>query len=361
MKMNLLDKWTRGGKFVLIMLAIVYLFSLVKPFFLPMQAVIGAILIPLLLAGFFYYLLRPVVAYMERYKIKRSLAILILYVVLVILTIGFIAGVWPLLRDQLFNLVQNIPNFLAKLDVQINNAGEDSFLSKILPSDSNLLANLTDYLSKGIAFLSNYLSGFISFLSQFAIVLFTFPILLYYMLKEGHRFKRGLAKLFPLRYRRTVYRVTRDMDKALNDYIIGRVIVNLALGVLMFIGFIIIGLPYALLLTLIAVILNFIPMFGAIISSVPIVIIGLIESPSTGIWALVIILVAQQIQDNVISPYVFGKKLDIHPVTTILLVLGSGNWFGIIGMLVVIPVYMILKIVWRRIYILFISSRWENL
>ncbi len=361
MKMNLLDKWTRGGKFVLIVLAIVYLFSLVKPFFLPMQAVIGAILIPLLLAGFFYYLLRPVVAYMERYKIKRSIAILLLYVVLVILTIGFIAGVWPLLRDQLFNLVQNIPNFLVKLDVQIENLGEDSFLSKILPSDSNLLANLTDYLSKGIAFLSNYLSSFISFLSQFAIVLFTFPILLYYMLKEGHRFKRGLAKLFPIRYRRTVYRVTRDMDKALNDYITGRVIVNLALGILMFIGFIIIGLPYALLLTLIAVILNFIPMFGAIISSVPIVIIGLIQSPSTGIWALVIILVAQQIQDNVISPYVFGKKLDIHPVTTILLVLGSGNWFGIIGMLVVIPVYMMLKIVWRRIYALFISSRWENL
>ncbi|WP_181872981.1 AI-2E family transporter [Fontibacillus phaseoli] len=359
--MSLLDKWTRGGKFVLIILAIVYLFSLVKPFFLPMQAVMGAILIPLLLAGFFYYLLRPVVAYMERYKIKRSIAILILYVVLVILAIGFIAGVWPLLRDQLFNLVQNIPNFLVKLDVQIKNLGEDSFLSKILPSDSNLLANLTDYLSKGIAFLSNYLSSFISFLSQFAIVLFTFPILLYYMLKEGHRFKRGLAKLFPVRYRRTVYRVTRDMDKGLNDYIIGRVIVNLALGILMFIGFIIIGLPYALLLTLIAVILNFIPMFGAIISSVPIVIIGLIESPSIGIWALVIILVAQQIQDNVISPYVFGKKLDIHPVTTILLVLGSGNWFGIIGMLVVIPVYMMLKIVWKRIYTLFISSRWENL
>ncbi|MNZ85596.1 AI-2 transport protein TqsA [compost metagenome] len=361
MKMNLLDRWTRGGKFVLIMLAIVYLFSLVRPFFMPMQAVLGAILIPLLLAGFFYYLLRPIVVYMERYKIKRSIAILILYFVLGILTIGFIAGVWPLLRDQLFNLVQNIPNFLAMLDVQIRNLGEDSFLSKILPSDSNLLTNLTDYLSKGVAFLSNYLSSFVSFLSQFAIVLFTFPILLYYMLKEGHRFKRGLAKLFPVRYRRTVYRVTRDMDKALNNYIIGRVIVNVALGILMFIGFIIIGLPYALLLTVIAVILNFIPMFGAIISSVPIVIIGLIQSPSTGIWALVIILVAQQIQDNVISPYVFGKKLDIHPVTTILLVLGSGNWFGIIGMLVVIPVYMMLKIVWRRIYILFISSSWENL
>ncbi|MCH1640184.1 AI-2E family transporter [Paenibacillus timonensis] len=361
MRMNLLERWTRGAKFVLILLAIVYVFSLVRPFFLPMQAVIGAILIPILLAGFFYYLLRPVVQYMEQHKIKRSFAILILYVVMAILALGFIAGVWPLLQTQLINLVQNIPQFVNLLDAQLKEWGETPFLSSIIPSDSGLATNFSEYLSKGIAFLTNYLSGFVSFLSQFAIVLFTFPILLYYMLKEGHRFKRSLVKLSPIRYRKEVFRAARDMDKALNDYIIGRVIVNAALGVLMFIGFLIVGLPYALLLTTIAVILNFIPLFGAIISAIPIVIIGLIESPSTGIWALVIILVAQQIQDNVISPYVFGKKLDIHPVTTILLVLGSGNWFGIIGMLVVIPVYMLIKIAWKRLYKLFFRSQWETL
>lgn len=361
MRMKLLERWTLVAKFVLILLAIVYVFSLVRPFFLPMQAMIGAILIPLLLAGFFYYLFRPVVLYMEGHKIKRTLAILILYVFMAILAIGFIVGVWPLLQAQLINLLQNIPQFVYLLDAQLKEWGETPFLSSIIPSDSGLAANFSEYLSKGISFLTNYISGFVSFLSQFAIVLFTFPILLYYMLKEGHRFKRSLVKFFPIRYRKEVFRAARDMDKALNDYIIGRVIVNVALGVLMFIGFLAVGLPYALLLTTIAVVLNFIPLFGAIISAIPIVIIGLLQSPSTGIWTLVIILLAQQIQDNLISPYVFGKKLDIHPVTTILLVLGSGKWFGIIGMLIVIPVYMLLKIAWKRLYKLFVRSYWETL
>lgn len=361
MIINLLEKWTRAAKFILILLAIVYVFSLVKPFFLPVSAVIGAISIPILLAGFFYYLLRPVVSYMEAHKIKRSWAILIIYVALAIIAIGFIAGVWPMLRDQLINLVQNIPQLIHMLDVQLNKLGETPLLASIIPADSDLASNFTAYLSQGISFLSNYISGFVSFISSFAIVLFTFPILMYYMLKEGHNFKRSLVKLSPKRYRKETLRAAVEMDKALNDYIIGRVIVNVALGILMFIGFLIIGLPYALLLTTVAIILNFIPLFGAIISSIPIVIIGLIESPSTGIWALVIILVAQQIQDNVISPYVFGKKLDIHPVTTILLVLGSGNWFGIIGMIVVIPVYMLIKIAWRRIYKMFFRSQWETL
>ncbi|WP_018753362.1 AI-2E family transporter [Paenibacillus sanguinis] len=361
MIIKLLERWTRAAKFILFLLAIVYVFSLVKPFFLPVSAVIGAISIPILLAGFFYYLLRPVVSYMEARNIKRTWAILILYVALVVITIGFISGVWPMLQDQLINLVQNIPQLIQMLDVQLNKLGDIPFLASIIPADSDLASYFTEYLSKAISFLSNYISGFVSFISQFAIILFTFPILLYYMLKEGHKFKRSLAKLSPKRYRREMLRAAVEMDKALNDYIIGRVIVNVALGILMFLGFLIIGLPYALLLTTVAIILNFIPLFGAVISSIPIVIIGLIESPTTGIWALVIILVAQQIQDNIISPYVFGKKLDIHPVTTILLVLGSGNWFGIIGMIVVIPVYMLIKIAWRRIYNLFFRSQWETL
>jgi predicted PurR-regulated permease PerM len=127
----------------------------------------------------------------------------------------------------------------------------------------------------------------------------------------------------------------------------------------MYIGFLFLGLPYALLLTVIAVILNFIPFFGAILSSIPIVIIGWIESPSMAIWSLIIILVAQQIQDNLISPLIFGKKLDIHPITTIILVLAGGDLFGIIGMLIIIPLYMFFKIIIIRIYEIFFKSQWE--
>lgn len=148
-----------------------------------------------------------------------------------------------------------------------------------------------------------------------------------------------------------------DIDSALSGFIVGRVLVNLALGVLMFVGFLLIGLPYALLLTLMAVVLNFIPFIGAIVSTIPIFIIGLIESPSTAIWSIIVVLVAQQIQDNLVAPYIFGKSLDIHPLTTIILVLAGGDFGGIIGILLIIPVYMILKIIVVKLYQLFIRQR----
>lgn len=80
-----------------------------------------------------------------------------------------------------------------------------------------------------------------------------------------------------------------------------------------------------------------------------------------GLWSLIIILLAQQIQDNIITPLVFGKSLDIHPITTTVLVLGVGNFFGIIGMLIIIPVYMVIKIISRHTYQLFLKEKWEGL
>jgi len=208
--------------------------------------------------------------------------------------------------------------------------------------------------------LSNYVSSMFSFFSNFAVILLTFPILLFYMLKEGDKFGQKIVSFMPKRFREEGEEVVHDIDHAISGFIVGRVVVNLALGVLMFIGFLIIGLPYALLLTLVAVIMNFIPFIGAILSAIPIVIIGLIESPSVAIWSLVVILVAQQVQDNIISPYIFGKQLDIHPLTTIILVLVGSDIFGIIGVIVIIPVYMIVKIVVVKLYQLFFKQKWED-
>lgn len=148
-----------------------------------------------------------------------------------------------------------------------------------------------------------------------------------------------------------------EIDSALSGFIVGRVLVNLALGVLMYIGFLIIGLQYALLLTVIAVVMNFVPFIGAILSSIPIFIIGFIQSPSIAVWSIIIVLVAQQIQDNLIAPYIFGKKLDIHPLTTIILVLVGGDIGGIIAILLIIPLYMIVKIVLTKVYNLFVKNQ----
>lgn len=152
-----------------------------------------------------------------------------------------------------------------------------------------------------------------------------------------------------------------DIDSALSSFIVSRVLINVALGVMMFLGFLIIGLPYALLLAVISIFLNFIPYVGAVAASIPVVIIGLLESPSMALWSLVVVIAAQQIQDNWLSPIVFGKQLDIHPLTVVILLLVGGDLLGILGIILVIPLYMCGKIVIRKVYQLFLERRVEDI
>lgn len=345
---------------VILILAIIYLGSLVDFIFKPVLSFFSITLVPLMLAGFFFYLLRPLVDLLERWKLNRSLAILLLYVVFAGILTGFILWVWPSLRDQVVALVQNAPALFASLGDQLHELEQSGFLQDLFPGDVTPLTQLTDYLNRGFSFLTNYIMNLFSFVSNFAIVLFTFPILLYYMLKEGGKFGKMLVGFLPNRFKDEGASVLDEINNALKGFIVGRVLVNLALGVLMYIGFLIIGLPYALLLTVVAVIANFIPFIGAILSSIPIVIIGFIQSPGTAIWSLLVILAAQQIQDNLIGPYIFGKQLDIHPVTIIILILVGQDLGGIIGILLVVPIYMIVKIIVKRVYQLFFKEKWEK-
>lgn len=338
----------------------IYLLSRVSFIFQPLVTMITVITVPMMLSVFFYYLLRPLVNYMEKKKLNRTLSILLIYLVFGILFALFIIGLWPSLREQLINLVENAPNLINSLSLQLKELEQNGVITAMFPEGSTPFSQITDYINKGFTFVTNYVSGFFSLISSFAIVLFTFPIILFYMLKQGEKFGRKLVHIAPKRFQKDSRDVVLEIDQALSGFIVGRVLVNLALGVLMYIGFLIIGLPYALLLTVIAVIMNFVPFIGAILSSVPIVIMGLVVSPSVAIWSLIIILVAQQIQDNLVAPYVFGKKLDIHPLTTIILVLGAGDLGGIIAILIIIPVYMIVKIILVRIYQLFFKDKWQN-
>jgi predicted PurR-regulated permease PerM len=342
---------------ILLALGIIYLSSLVPFIFTPLLSFFSIIITPLLISGFFYYLLRPLIGYLERKKLNRTISILLLYAISFVLLVFFFIGVWPALKTQLQNLAHNAPYLISSTNKHIDQLMQNELVASWVPEDINISEKITEYLNKGFIWVSNSVTGMFGFLSNFAIVLFTFPIMLFYMLKEGSKFKNTLVRLFPARYREDGRSVLDDIDQALSDFIVGRVIVNVALGVLMYIGFLIIGLPYALLLTVIAVLMNFIPFFGAILSSIPIVIVGLIESPATAIWSLIIILAAQQVQDNLIAPYVFGKKLSIHPLTTIVLVLVGGDIAGIVGFLLVIPVYVIVKIVAVKMYELYVKTR----
>ncbi|GGG83109.1 AI-2E family transporter [Paenibacillus radicis (ex Gao et al. 2016)] len=359
--MEKLNAFIKISVAVLLVLAIIYLGSLVDFLFKPIASLVAIMTVPLMLSVFFYYLLRPLVNWMERRKLNRTLAVIIIYVMIALIFAGFVVIVWPSLRGQLLTLVENAPDLFASLSKQLEEIEQNGIWSRWFPEGGNPLSQMTDYLNKGFTFVTNYISNAVTVISSIAIVIAIFPIILFYMLKDSGKFSDRIIKLMPTRFQKDTAEVVTEIDHSLSGFIVGKVLINLALGVLMYPGFLLIGLPYALLLTAIAVILNFIPFIGSFLSMIPIVIIGFIESPSIAIWSLVVIFVAQQIQDNLIAPYVYRKQLDIHPLTTIILVLVGGDLAGMLGILLIIPVYMIIKIIVGKIYRLYIKWRWETI
>lgn len=354
------SKYFRTCLSIIAILTILYLGSKVVFLFSPVLAILRLLLIPMMLSGFMYYLLRPLVKFLERHKLKRSLSILLIYLVFIGLLVLFWVLVWPTLREQFQNFIDNMPYLVQGLQDQFNRLQDDPSLSRFFTGDTDLSVKISEYLSNAINWVSNSMSNLIGVISGIVVIIATLPIILYYMLKDGHKLSPRLQSVIPRKYRKEGQDMLKDIDSALSGFIVTRVLLNVILGIMLYIGFLLIGLPYSLLLAVISIPLNFIPYVGSLLAAVPVVIVGFIESPAMAIWSLVIIVIAQQIQDNVLSPIIYGKSLDVHPLTTVVIVLVGGNFFGIIGVLIALPVYMIVKIFVLRIYEIIIAERVEE-
>lgn len=126
--------------------------------------------------------------------------------------------------------------------------------------------------------------------------------------------------------------------------------VSIILGTMMLVGYLVIGLPYAIIMAMIALITNLIPFIGPFIGAFPAVLIGFASSGSLGIKVIVLTIVIQQLESNLVTPHVMGSKLDVHPFMVILVVLAGMSLFGVIGALFATPVYMSLKIIVKTLY-----------
>lgn len=136
----------------------------------------------------------------------------------------------------------------------------------------------------------------------------------------------------------------------MKSYIVGQLFVSLIVGALLLIGYLIIGLDYAFLLALIGVVTNVIPFLGPYIAVIPAIIIALFQDPIMALYVAIIMLVAQQIEGNLITPNIMGSALSIHPLTVITLILAAGNIAGIWGIILAIPFYAVVKTIVVNIY-----------
>lgn len=334
---------------ILIILAIIYFGSQVSFLFEPIIIFFSTLFFPIVIAGFLYFILNPVVDFLEKLKFPRSLAILTIFLVFIGLIVLVIAIGAPVLGQQIKELISDIPKYFDQLQQFFNEFSDTAAFQWILTQQYVSLESIEQWVMDALVKLPDAFSagifGLVSIVANIALVIGTVPFLLFFMLKDGHKLPGAIVRFLPPAYRNEGLKILKDMSNTLQTYIQGQFIVALCVGTLSYIGYIIIDLPYALILALIVALTNIIPYLGPILGTAPAVIIALFKSPILALLTIAVAVVAQQTESNLISPLVIGNKLQMHPVTIIIILLVAGNIAGVVGLILGVPFYAVTKVI----------------
>lgn len=353
-----------GGKdllFALVSLVligvVIFIFDKVSYIFEPFIIVFNTIVAPILVSLILFYLLNPIINLMERYNIPRLIGIIIVFVAIVGLITLIVNLLIPLIGSQITRLVNNFPTYIDKFNTALDKLTHFTLLSSFYEEIQNGL----DSISKKIpSVVSNYFDGFGTKLKSFAeaivnvgVVIVTTPFVLFFMLKDGHKFKEYTTKIIPPKFRKDYHDLLEKMSVQVGSYIQGQIIVSFCIGVLLFIGYSIIGLDYGLILASIAAVTSVVPYLGPTIAISPAIIIALITSPWMLLKLVIVWTLVQFFEGHFISPNIMGKTLKIHPLTIIFILLSAGNLLGVVGVILGIPGYAVLKVLVSHIFLLF--------
>lgn len=340
--------WFQAAVGILLVLLIIKYFVEVQWIFNPIIVILQAIFIPLLLSGVLYYVTEPFQRFLEKRKVPRwgSILIILLTMMMVVGTLLFMIGT-PV-SNQVNNLVKSAPGFADDIQDASNFIlkNKDNFPPQVKDVIDNIANSVQDIAIQAGKWTMSFLSSLVSA----SLVAVLVPFFYIYMLIDHEKFAPSIYQYFSGERREWVKKTLRDIDSVLSSYVQGQVFISFLLAMIMFVGYLAIGLEYTLLLTIFAFFMNMIPFIGPWISFAPALIVALLQDPTLILWVCFITLVAQQIESNFITPNVMGKTLELHPLTVITIILAAGNLAGFIGIVVAVPFYAVLKIIVRNLY-----------
>jgi len=298
------------------------------------------------------YVLTPVVRIFESRGVNRTLVVAGLSIVIlgILVLTAFVIIDWA--TNQLTKLQTELPEMTKKLEVRIS-----EWVSKIeekIPqakgmklSEKLTVENMQKWISSRIESTISFISSIPSKIMPIISLLVIVPFMTFFMLSGGARAKKRFIEMMPNRYFETTLVLINELDRQLGQYLRSRVLETIGLSIIGIIGFAILRMRFSVFLGILAGVANIIPYFGPVLGAIPACIIALIYPP-LGIWSvplvIVLTLLLQFIDNAIIFPLVVGKSVDLGPITTILVVLIGSQFFGLLGLLMAVPIAAMIKV-----------------
>lgn len=340
--------WFQTATAMVMTLIIVTLVMHVSAMFQPVAIVLSTIFIPLLAGGLLYYITMPIQKFLERIGVGRGSSIFVIIVIVIIVISALVMIIAPMIVNEIQKFIARWPLIQHDLAYLFDFVVEQSERF-----DIDIENPINELIDRGMFVLRQITVNFFSIVANTVSALLTIiliPFFFFFMLKDHDRLIPTLTKPLKGKFRGFITKLLNDVDFTLSAFVQGQIIVSIILATILYLGYSLIGLEYALLLALFALFMNVIPFIGPWIAYFPAMILALIQDPILVIGVSIITLVAQQIDGNIITPNIIGNSLKLHPLTVITIVLAAGNIGGIVAMLVAIPTYAVVKVIVVSIY-----------
>jgi len=305
---------------------------------------------PTLLSVVITMLMSPLVAALERRGYPRTLSISIIFAAIGVSAVLLGSFAMQAAQSEWDSFREQAPNYfhtsIRKLsDFELFFKKKYAFLANVHPTESLLQWGRETglwFVNKGPAIMGELLTN-----------LFLAPILIFVMLSEGPAIRKQFFQLVPNRFFEVVFLVTNEISTAISDYIRAKLFEAFLVTVMTTVGLILVKAPYAIVLGLLAGITNIIPYVGPFIGAIPgIAVIVLDPNQADIIWSVVLVyLVANIIDMALIFPLVVAKLVNLHPLVLIAAVAVGGQYYGLIGMLISVPVATAIKVIAQQIYL----------
>ena len=318
----------------------------------------------ILLAGIIVSLaLRPIVERLRARGVPAGVAVGAIYSLLFIIGVLFLRYGAPIIAEQAATISSQLsegyttlrenlvsaPNLLIRrmaesLPEQVGLAVTTPPPAEAPPPDA-ILPEEAEAAPTGFEQVGRYLGLTAQAIYQIAAIF----LIAFFWTIESERIKRSAVALLPLQQRDGARGFIGEVEERVGAYVLGQLTLSGIMGVLSFIAYLIIGLPFALVLAVLVAVMELVPLIGPLIGILPAIVVALSESPLTALWTVIASLIIHQLEANVFGPRVMKKTLGMRPLVTLLALTAFGSLFGILGAIIALPLTAVLQLVFDRI------------
>ena len=293
----------------------------------------------------------PAVDWLQRHRLSRSVSVILIYLILLALLIGFVVLLVPPIVEQLSATVPKIESYYRDLKAALVSSPLLVIrqIAAQMPAQINLTPTLAAAPAAGGALdaVGQVLTATGTILSG----LFTLTALLligFYWTLEGERAVRAILQPLPADQRESAHDILTEIETRVGGYVRGQGFLALVVGGAALVVYLAIGLPAALAVALLAGLFELIPVLGPTLGAIPAVLVAFAYDPSKVIWVIIATALIQLLENNVIAPRVMHKTVGVNPVVTLLAIVAFGALFGFAGLLLAIPMAAVIQVILDR-------------